>query len=464
MAKKTSTKKTTKKTSAAVKPAEDEPDVSFLPAWSKKTGISVEELTVRLDEEAAKLVKKHGDKWAQTKIWSKARHRLYGELKHDLKSSATPWAICPLYKSEPFDYGNRRFQAHLDAYGKDPRKAKQNGLVRVDRNSKGNQIVVPIYENELTKNGKPNKRYGKPLPKHAYIMSIGGLGLPLSSFEKGEFEKIRPVVITGSGEENSVADPNLRDPELSQKLRKHFLGDGFNLGQWYKTKATNRTDKDDDEQYELNATTVTRWTELLDGEEPLVVDPSKIEDYFSDFMVPLGELQDYHDNFKEISDDGKKEKCNRLVVTQGLVVDIAPSDSDNSHRMSIDDESLGFGDENEEGIVDSVTCWVDNRYVFEFGRQSTIMVFGTTGAMLKKDMATNELTDEFGPPSIGVQGIVVLELVEPEDLEDDEGGTVEEAEAEGTVEIEEPNIATVNDEDEEEEEEGSDDGEGDEKW
>jgi len=79
-------------------------------------------------------------------------------------------------------------------------------------------------------------------------------------------------------------------------------------------------------------------------------------------------------------------------------------------------------------------------------------------------MATNELTDEFGPPSIGVQGIVVLELVEPEDLEDDEGGTVEEAEAEGTVEIEEPNIATVNDEDEEEEEEGSDDGEGDEKW
>ena len=182
-------------------------------------------------------------------------------------------------------------------------------------------------------------------------------------------------------------------------------------------------------------------------------------------MVPLGELQEYHDNFKEISDNGKKEICKRLCVTTGQVIDIVPSDSDNSHRMTIDDESLGFGSEDDEEILDSITCWVDNKYQFEFGRQSRIMVFGSTSAGLKKDLATNEFTDEFAAPSIGVQGIVVLELVEPEDIEDESGGTEDEPEVEGTVDIEaeEPSIEEE-DEGEEQPESGEPVADGDDYW
>jgi len=426
MAKKqTKAKKKTSKASKAKKPKTGksdafEPDLSFIPIWSKKLKKDPEVLKEKLEEIASDLRTKHGDKWSDVKIYSTARRRLYGTFKADFRSSAAPFKGLLCYRSEAFDYGNWRYQKHIDLYTKNPREAMKKGMVKVEQHGRVKK-PIPIYDNEETKAGKPNKFYGKPLPEHAWIQSIGGMAIPLDSYNKDEMEHLKPFEMTVS---RSLADPN----------SKQCISNNLKIGSWVDFKATNRTAKENDESWELNATTMTKFTE----DTELALDVDQIESYFEGFYVPLGELQEYHDSYMEENKEGTKQFSKRLVVAVGEVIDIVLSeDGTASHRVVLDDESIGFGDEDDEDVPDSITCWIDPEEEINFGKFSKVIVFGNTSAGLKKDLVTNEFLDEFNTPSIAVNGIIVVDLVEPE-LDDEEGGEAPENEEYEEEDTEEP--------------------------
>lgn len=418
--KKTTAKKSSKKsTKKATKPKVFEPDMSFLPIWSEQLKRPVEELESKL-EEYTNAIKDRHDNWKPTKIHNTARRRLYNEYKADRSSNASPWVVLPLYIGRPYDFGAAHYKKNMEAYHQDP-KAATNKKLLLNENSKfgpkvkidgtgSNRKIIPIEERKLTNAGKKNNFLGKKLPLHNWIQSEGGVALMRRSFDAEDWDAARPYVMTISG---VLADPG---------HPKYVVGN-HTSNKWYKTKATNRTDKENLESFALNATTLSKYIEI----EGLEFDIEEIvRKYYGEaFYTVLGELQMYHDSFMKEKDG--KQKCLRVVVTEGDVIDIVPSsDNANSHRMMIDDETLGFGDA-EGNITDSVTCWIDADYKFDFGVNSRVMVFGKTSAGKKKDLQTQELTDEWASPSIAVEGIIVLEYVEP-DLDDDTAGDSKDSE------------------------------------
>lgn len=400
-----------KKVSTPVKTEKsgDEPDLSFIPLWSKKLNKKAEELTKELEKIVEELRKKHGNKWTEDKLWGTARRRLYNGLKSEFRSSATVWLVCPCYMTESNDYGNKAYQTALDKYAKNPQEAIKQGYVTVKKDSKGKTTeVIPLDIKKKTNAGKDNKNYGKAIPEHNYIQTIGGLAVPYSDVEKDNYDRMRVMDMTNS---RIFADPT------SEK----YLGKGFKLGKWYKIKLSNATPQDEEEFYKLNGTSVSKWVHE-EGTEDL--DVSQIESYFEGFYCPLGELTEYHDGYAEENDKHTKRNSNRLVVTEGDVISVDLSeDGNSSHRIAIDDESLGLADE-DGNIVDSVMIWVNPTTEINFGKDSHIIVFGKTSQGKAKDLATGEVTEEWGNVSISAMNIIVTELVEPEveegDNEEDE--------------------------------------------
>lgn len=434
-------KKTTapvKKTTTPVKSEKsgDEPDLSFIPLWAKKLGKKAEELTKELEKIVEELRKRHGTNWNEDKYWGTARRRLYNGLKGEFKSSATVWLVNPCYKQEPNDYGNKAYQIALEKYAKNPLDAVKQGYVTVKKDSKGKTTdVIPIDIKKKTKAGKDNKNFGKPIPEHNYIQTIGGLAVPYSDVEKDDYNRMRVMEMTNS---RIFADPT------SEK----YLGKGFELGKWYKVKLSNATPTDEEEIYRLNGTSVTKWIPEKETED---LDVSQIQSYFEGFFVPLGELGEYHEGYAETNEKGNKRNSNRLVVTEGDVIEVTLSEDGNqSHRISIDDESLGLSDD-DGNIVDSVMLWVNPNTEIKFGKDSHIIVFGKTSQGKAKDLATGELTEEWGNVSITVMNLIVTELVEPEIEEgDEEEEETTEAEEE-SVELDEDDVNLDADEEKEEE-------------
>ncbi len=426
MAKKKSSKKSSKK--KVNNTNEDIPDTSFLPIWAKKFKVDVEELTAKLEIHAAELKKRHAGnaRWTQKKIYTTARRRLRSEYMAQSKSSAIPWCTNILYTTNPYDYGNKRYIENLQAYNTNPIAAKRNGLILAIKGSD----PVPIDERKLTRKGKPNKRFGKPLPLHEWIMTIGGIASPLSAVEKEEpdWDQIRPFEMTVS---RNFADPT----------SKQYIGKGFKFGEWYKCKATNDTPNDATEAWKLNATSITKW-QVYDGIE---IDLEEIPTYFSQFYCELGDLQEYHELYMQLNDKGSYQKGNQIVVTEGSVIDIVFSDDGvKNHRIVIDDESLGSMEEESDTFVESVNCWLKPVMEIDFGKYSRILIFGKTGAGFKKDRATGETLDEFNTASITVSGIVVLDRTEPDVEFEEAGNENDEVEAEESEEIgEEPDLDEI---------------------
>jgi len=414
-------KKSSKKKSQ--KKDDDKPDLSFLPIWAKKLKKDVEELETQLEVLANGLRDKHKN-WSVEKIYATARRRLYSSIKSEFRSSAAPWLVCPLYGSEPFDWANYKFQQVMAIYNNNPKEAIAKKMVQVKKNSRGIATeVIPIDSNQFTKSGKQNRNFGKPMKEHSWIQTIGGIAMPMKAAENEEWDKIRPCEIILS---NQTADPT----------SQVYKGIGFNFGNWYKIKLNNRTKKENEESWELNVSTASKWEDY----EELDFDKSQLKEYFVDYYAPLSDIEEYHDTYAENNATGTKQFNKRIIVTEGEVVDIIISeDPNNSNRILIDDESLGLADE-EGNIIDSVNCWANSNVKLNFGKFSRIMVIGNTSRGLKKDLATGETLNEWGNVSISVLGITVIDLVEP-DPEDENGGDGEYEEVEvDDEEYEEPNI------------------------
>lgn len=425
-------KKTTKVVKKSTKDEEYTPDLSFLPTWTKRTKKSVDELKTMLFKIVADIEKAHKEEWSSDKIWSSARARLYGSFKSDMRSSAIPYLFNTKYKSVPFDFGYKKYMEVMDVYNKDSKKAMQLGMIKIQKDVTGKKITpIPIDNAQKTKAGKPNMNRGKELPLHNWIQAIGGVAIPKDKYDKNETGFYRPAEITLSGK---YADPKSHS----------FLGN-VDLNQWYLIKVTSKTDAKNKESWQLNATSLTKWEEFTEIED---LTPAQIPEFFESFYVPLGDLADYHETYKVIDKKNlNKTGCNRLVITRAQVIDIVLSeDGKSNHKLVLDDESLGFQD-----VPESVTCWVSPKEQIKFGKFSEIYIFGKTSRSKRKDLSTNEYTDEWQMPSINVSGILVDELVEPE-VESETAGESEtqvEASAE-SVQVEEPDIEAQDEEKEEE--------------
>lgn len=414
MAKKSTQPKATADQPAPAPPTDPfeayEPDVSYLPMWSKKVKKSVEELKQKLQQGAIEIHKKYPE-WTPEQCWAKSRMRIYGSFKADMRSTAVPFTIKTDAIGTPYDFANVEYQKVLEMYRKDPLKTQQKGLVRIQRDDKGKQIVIPWDKKEKTKSGNKNPNFDKALPEHGWIMSVIGLAIPDNKFNTEEYDFLRPSIISISG---ALADPT----------NPAYIGHKLVAGAWYKVALTNKTKQDDTEKYELNA---TRTSKFAPSDVEIQIGPDDMTSYYEKFFSVLGELAEYHEHFKDTPDPKKPERssCSRFVVTRGQAIDIVLSETEGgNHRLVLDDESLGF-QENPE----SVNCWVPYEYNIDFGKFSEVFVIGKTARTKRKDPVSNQYLEEWQLPNINVTGIVVIDRVEP-DVDDEVGGLVEETEEE----------------------------------
>jgi hypothetical protein len=319
----------------------------------------------------------------------------------------------------------------MEIYTRNPNATQQQGLARIEVDKIGQKRkVILIDRKEFTNAGKKNQNFGKPMPEHKWIQSIGGLAIPESKARENDWDVMRPSVITISDHQ---CDPN--DRKCATK--------NLEIGKWYDVKLTNKTADKNVESWELNCTSVSKFTE----NEGMTLDLKDIPSYYgAAFFAPLNELAQYHDTFavegktKTGAKNPDKTVSNRVVCTRGSVIDIVPGEDGNNTRLVLDDELLGSLENSE-----SVTCWLSASQKITFGKFSEIYVWGTTSRQKKKDMATNTVLDDWALPSITVNGFQIVELVEPEvSVEKAGDGKFDAADSdEIPAEVNEPDISQV---------------------
>jgi len=444
-------------------PAEFKPDLSFVPGWAERLGKDPGEIEEEYDAWVDKLTVKHGTSWPIGKIHTIARRRLYASYKDKMgrRGGGTAWIGKIYYIDSPFDWGNGLYKGQLDKYEQDPHAAVANGDVKVEKRGGRVVKVIPLDPRKKFRSGFDNKKFGEPLPEHAWIMNAFGVAMPLADFEKGNFDAVRPFNLTASG---NAADPDHDDFVAPQ------------VGIILKWRAFNKTKKDNEDSWTMgtpyafseflveyddgagNKTTdVTDYLidiEDFDDEGNLIVDDEgnpilkrvmhdeEIPIVFEEFYSNLGDLEEYHSAF--VSIDGKitesRESCYRVVIVEGDVIDIVRStDDDQSDRIYLDDETLGFGEEFQEdddgqvSVKDSVACFLNDGVPIAFGKYSHILAFATTSKTLKKDESGNVLAGEWNSVGLSVKSIIVLDYVEPDELEDDEATDADGPEPSGTI-------------------------------
>lgn len=427
------------KATKPAKTAEYKPDLSYLKSWSTNKNIkkSVEELEAKLIEIYTEIKDEHGTDWDEEKCWTKARQRLYATFKSSMKSTNAPWKVKLDCIQPAFDFGNSHYLKNLAAFDKNPQNALSKGLVRKHFDAVGKkQVVEPLEERKLNDFGKPRKGYGKPLKEHNWIQTVIALAIPTGKLQAQDWNALKVSYITISGDQ---ADPT-SDKYISN----------VETGQWYDAELTNKTPADNDETYLLNATKLTKFK----LSENIEISNEDLPSYYDGFFVPIAEIEEYHDSYAEPakkpdgSPDDNKTMSKRLCMTKGQVIDIVLGEEGNNHRIVLDDESIGFS---EDDYQESINCWFGGE--INFGKFSEIYVFGTTQKQRKKDLATGEFVEDWNLPTINVGGIIVTDLVEPEIDEEEAGDAEEESEEESEedVEVEEPDINQTEEETTEEE-------------
>lgn len=415
-------------------------DFGFIKLWSKKLDKPQEEIRQMFDAIKEKLEVLHP--WDEKVLLETTRRRLFNEFKSEMRSSARYFVGVVMSNPTPFDWGNRDYEMCMDKYHTNEKRAITERYVTVKRDKTQKVIgVVPIdywkkkaKEEARAKEANEEPDYSKiksrEIPEHAFIKTVGGLFMPREAFDKQDWSKLHPAEITVSGAQADPGSPKYLRPEK---------------GVTYKLKLTNRTPKDEEGLWLLNTTTLTK---LETVEEGIDLSPDEIRQYYDALYCPLGELSEFHESDMATSDDGSKEFGQKLVMTEGDVIDIQLSDDPKqSHRIYIDDESIGMGPEDSDDLLMSTLCWFPGDEPIPFGKNSRIQVFGKTSRALKKDQDTGELTDEWGDITIGASGYNIVDLVEPD--VDDENAT----EAKSKVKAKKPAKKKEPEEEQEEEQE-----------
>jgi hypothetical protein len=412
-------------------------DFKFLEGWAKNPNIksTAEELKIRYDEILETEIKVKHPNYNEEQLYWTTRNRLYSEIKAPLgkKGGGSVWLYYPIYNGYPFDFGTPHYNKNRKKAKKNRKEAIDKGYVRITKTPAGKEIIIPTEERES------RKSHGKDLVKPAYIGTIGGVAMPYAMLEKEKWETLKPF-------EQKVFNP------WAKPDHENFIFNKFKRNTWYKIKLNNISKKND-EMYDLQFINESNFEIESDELEELSIDDIKA--YYHERTRSLAELEDWHESNPTYSDDGTSTSNYDTLLVEGNVqlIDLAKEDN-NSHRLTIDDESLGLGDGNN--VPREITIWYDKHLPpIDFGVYSRVMLFCTTKRTQKKDY-DGMYTGEFGDVQLTGMAFIVLHRTEPDEIEDETAGDSKES-----VEVKEDESE---EEFEEEPEEDDSDNEKESKW
>lgn len=298
---------------------------AVLQQWSAKSGKSVADLQKMIEKNVADLRKLYPT-MAQEVVNQRARAMLYGDLKKDLISPAIPFEGIVLGLGEPFDFAAGQVAKALKAYKENPQAAYDAGLV--------NQQGQPVYVKGYSK--------GQPLPEHSWLRNCFGVAKPMEG-------AILPFNLTLSGDRADPASP----------LSKIDLGTPYSFRANVKEVKT---------VYTLNDSSISKFVPTSSALPDAI---TMIDQYCASMKVNLGELNAWH--------DANKLNPARVAIVEGDVVSVDLNVSDRSHRIVIDDETLGFEDEKGQ-INTGITVWIPKFLgtQLDFGPGSRAIVIGGT--------------------------------------------------------------------------------------
>jgi hypothetical protein len=296
-----------------------------LQEWSLKTGKTLVDLQKMLAEQMKILTEAHPTMMPEVKE-KRARSMLFADLKKLLVSPAIAFEGVYLGLAEPFDMAAQMRIKALEIWSKSPQAAVEAGVC----NAKGE----PLYLKGFSK--------GEKLPESAYIRNGFGVGKTMEG-------PIQPFSIVLSGER---AKP----------------GRDINT-QMGKPKAFRANMKSVDKIYIMNDST---QTEFKDTVIPGMPDPvTLIDTICAGLKVNLGELSAWHTIHAK--------DPTRIAIVEGDVVSVDFDISDRSHRMVLDDETLGFEDASGQ-VNTGITCWLPKFLTpyLNFAPGSRVITIGST--------------------------------------------------------------------------------------
>ena len=471
MAKKAATKKPASNTKAGTKTVKfnmKKVDFSFVKAAAKAVKKKEEEVKDMFIEQLEYFSNKY-PKWEHDKVETKARKRLRTNLRAQKIDNSSVYYVRKVYYAQPVDFGGFRYDKHKKAYEVNKRDALNKKLVRKEKNAKGRIVIVPI-DNDQKKYGRDNPNYEQPLPRHSWQQSIGLVAIPKDDYDNGvEDSFLLPAIIKFK--------EDLADPTSDKFIGKYFDHEGFMQVTATRTRRpqqdpdnpTKQIWVENEEVIELNGdgNSVPIPVEDLGIDFP-DISVEEIEQIYADYEVKVEEIDEYHEAMVEeqhvAAEKSGKElnstKCYKTIMIKGTVMSITLSDGKSNHKVIIDvpededdDEDWESWEEDEEDEEEfkqrtSVTVYFNKDTPINFGKFSTILVFGTTNRGRMKDQVSKQYTDKWFRTGMNGYGYQIIELEEPditssyiEDSDYESNGEVEiSPEDENSEEIEEDGL------------------------
>jgi hypothetical protein len=436
MAKKAATKKPTGNKAGAkrtVKFNMKKVDFSFVKIAAKKAKKKEAEIKELFIEQLEYFNKKYPN-WEHDKVENKARKRLRTNLRAQKIDNSSTYYVRKVYYPQPVDFGGLRWEKHMKAHKLNKRDALNRKLVKKVKNSKGRIEIVPI-DDRAKLYGRDNPNYEQPLPQHSWQQTIGLVAIPKDDYDNNVEDSFSLPAIIKFKED-------LADPTSDKFIGKYFDHEGF---MQVTATRTRRPEKDP------NDPTKQIWVENEDIIElkgdgnsiPIPVEDLNIDfpdisveeimNVYADYEVKVEEIDDYHEAMveeqHETAEKAGKElnstKCYKIIMMKGTVMSITLSDGKNNHKIIIDvpedeDDDEDWEDweeydedEEQQQQRTSVTVYFSKETPINFGKFSTILVFGTTNRGRMKDQISKQYTDSWFRTGMNGSGYQIIELEEP---------------------------------------------------
>lgn len=269
-----------------------------------------------------------------------------------MRSPAVAFEGVVIGTSDAVDIIAKQKREALEFYRTDPVAAVSQGVVDEDG--------VPLDSRKDWGEGRPNPRFGHPLPAHNYLRNVWGVAKKSNS--DGSLEKFT-MLMSGDNAQQSI--PTFKPVRFM---------------------AIDKGDK-------LNASSFTQF-----AVDKSVAVPCN-EDILAKVIaiLKIGDLESYHNE--------NREDFNRIVAVEGDVsmLNMEPT-SVGSRIMVLEDMEASLEDLDSK----SLTCWVPERIDIDFAERSKIIVVGRTSQGFRKDEAGNK-TDELGDITLNVFGVYAPE-------------------------------------------------------
>lgn len=332
--------------------------------WSKKLGRPMTELTKMYDG-AYEVLARMGK--PEELLDEMARSRVKAQLRSEFASPAIPFKGKILAASPGFNVNARKWEDAATMF-KSPERDQwiANDVI----NEKGE----PLDTLEFYSTGKKNPRFGKPLPRENFLANAFG------------------VLATADTE------PLAAKVTLSRDKAKILVP----INEPVTVRLNNRTKKGDT-FLTLSSGSPTAFRKIEDPDIPDA--ETLITMYCEEFFTVLKNLEKVHLSTLNPKKQNKPDPTRITIVEAELVNISPPTRDDGNYRMVIQDQDMGFTDEEKRGTTAWVPQWLYPA-VEDAGPGTRMFIIGqTTQPQTRIDFATGETLNEPGDVGLNALGI-----------------------------------------------------------